>query len=84
MGGVYSTIVPPFESMGRLADVGLRIGMGYTAMTVGVVAGSPLSGAIFDRTGSYKNVGYWGGKSSCGVRSFFPAFADRFGLQVQY
>ncbi|KAM5529995.1 hypothetical protein V8D89_016340, partial [Ganoderma adspersum] len=61
MGGVYSTTVQPFENMGRLADVGLRIGMGYTVMTVGVVAGSPLSGAIFDRTGSYKNVGYFGG-----------------------
>ncbi len=50
--------------MGRPVDVGLRIGMGLTIVTAGVVAGAPISGAIFDHTGSYKNVGYYGGKPS--------------------
>ncbi|PIL27918.1 MFS general substrate transporter [Ganoderma sinense ZZ0214-1] len=62
-GGVWASMVQPFERMGRLADVGLRIGMGFTLVTVGVVAGSPISGAIFDATGSYKNVGYYSGSA---------------------
>ncbi len=57
-------MVQPFERMGRPVDVGLRIGMGFTIVTVGVVAGAPLSGAIFDHTGLYKNVGYYGGEPS--------------------
>ncbi|KAI1786162.1 MFS general substrate transporter [Ganoderma leucocontextum] len=60
-GGYYSAMIQPFERMGRLEDVGLRIGMAFTLITAGVVAGPPLSGAIFDATGSYKNVGYCGG-----------------------
>ena len=76
MGGVYSTTVQPFENMGRLADVGLRIGMGYTVMTAGVVSGPPLSGAIFDGTGLYKNVGYCGGWSFHSVSTVFLVFAD--------
>ncbi|KAM5545602.1 hypothetical protein V8D89_000640 [Ganoderma adspersum] len=60
-GGVYASMVQPFERMGPLVDVGLRIGMGFTLITAGMVAGSPLSGAIFDATGSYKNMGYYGG-----------------------
>ncbi|KAM5531986.1 hypothetical protein V8D89_014320 [Ganoderma adspersum] len=60
-GGMYSCVIQPFEHMGRREDVGLRIGMGYTVMTAGVVAGGPLSGAIFDATGSYRIVGYCGG-----------------------
>ncbi|KAM5536454.1 hypothetical protein V8D89_009890 [Ganoderma adspersum] len=60
-GGVYASMVQPFERMGSLVDVGLRIGMGFTLITAGMVAGSPISGAIFDATGSYKNMGYYGG-----------------------
>ncbi|PIL27907.1 MFS general substrate transporter [Ganoderma sinense ZZ0214-1] len=59
IGGVYASMVQPFERMGRLADVGMRMGMGFTLITGGLVAGSPISGAIFDATGSYKNVGYY-------------------------
>nr|VWO94937.1 MFS domain-containing protein [Ganoderma boninense] len=59
VGGVYASMVQPFERMGRLEDVGMRMGMGFTLITGGLVAGSPISGAIFDATGSYKNVGYY-------------------------
>ncbi|PIL27916.1 MFS general substrate transporter [Ganoderma sinense ZZ0214-1] len=61
IGGVYASMVQPFERMGRLADVGMRMGMGFTLITGGLVAGSPISGAIFDATGSYENVGYYSG-----------------------
>ena len=60
-GGYYASMVQPFELMGSLADVGMRIGMGFTLITIGVITGTPLLGAIFDVTGSYKNVGYCGG-----------------------
>ena len=49
--------------MGPIEDVGLRIGMALTLMTIGVVSGAPISGAILDGTGSFKNVGYYGGAS---------------------
>ena len=49
--------------MGPIEDVGLRIGMALTLMTIGVVSGAPISGAILDSTGSFKNVGYYGGAS---------------------
>nr|VWO94487.1 MFS domain-containing protein [Ganoderma boninense] len=61
VGGVYASMVQPFERMGRLEDVGMRMGMGFTLITGGLVAGSPISGAIFDATGSYENVGYYSG-----------------------
>ncbi|PIL26829.1 MFS general substrate transporter [Ganoderma sinense ZZ0214-1] len=61
IGGVYASMVQPFERMGRLADVGMRMGMGFTLITGGLVAGSPISGAILDATGSYENVGYYSG-----------------------
>ena len=47
--------------MGPVEDVGLRIGMALTLVTAGVIAGPPISGAIVDNTGSFKNVGYYGG-----------------------
>ena len=68
-------MVQPFERMGRLVDVGLRIGMGFTCITAGMVAGSPISGAIFDATGSYKNMGYYGGESSL-VNNHFLVLVD--------
>ena len=76
-GGYYASMVQPFELMGRLAEVGLRIGMGFTLVTVGVVAGTPLLGAIFDVTGSYKNVGYCGGER-------FPAVSRTRELRVLF
>ena len=54
--------------MGPVEDVGLRIGMGLTLVTAGVIAGPPISGAIIDSTGSFKNVGYYGGEALSLVR----------------
>ena len=47
--------------MGCIEDVGARIGMALTLMTAGVVSGAPISGAILDGTGSFEDVGYYGG-----------------------
>ena len=85
MGGFYASIIQPLEPMGRFAEVGLRIGMAFTLVSGGVVAGTPLLGELFDSTGSYKNVGYCGGESvpfefvfmltdgACGVKSRFDS-----------
>ena len=51
--------------MGPVSDVGLRIGMGLTVVAIGVITGSPMSGAILDGTGSFKDVGYVGGALVC-------------------
>ena len=51
--------------MGPVSDVGLRIGMGLTVVAIGVITGSPMSGAILDDTGSFKDVGYVGGALVC-------------------
>ncbi|PIL26826.1 MFS general substrate transporter [Ganoderma sinense ZZ0214-1] len=49
-GGVWASLVQPLARMGRLTDVRLRIGMAFTALTVAVAVGSPISGAIFNAT----------------------------------
>ncbi|KAI1786163.1 MFS general substrate transporter [Ganoderma leucocontextum] len=62
-GAILAILVQPFAHMGPVADVGLRIGMAFTLVTAGVIAGPPISGAIVDSTGSFKNVGYYGGST---------------------
>ncbi|KAI1786147.1 hypothetical protein LXA43DRAFT_1099515 [Ganoderma leucocontextum] len=44
--------------MKPITEVGLRIDMGFTVVATGVITGSPMSGAILDGTGSFKDVGY--------------------------
>ena len=60
---MVAIIIQPLARMGTIEYVGLRIGMALTLMTIGVVSGAPISGAILDTTGSFKNVGYYGGAS---------------------
>ncbi|KAM5543478.1 hypothetical protein V8D89_002729 [Ganoderma adspersum] len=60
-GAIIATLVHPFTRMGPVSDVGVRIGMGLAIMSVGILAGPPISGAIVDATGSFKNVGYFAG-----------------------
>ena len=63
-GAIIATLVHPFTHMGPVSDVGVRIGMGLTVMSVGILAGPPISGAIVDATGSFRNVGYFAGEPS--------------------
>ncbi|KAI1794304.1 MFS general substrate transporter [Ganoderma leucocontextum] len=60
-GAIIATLVYPFTRMGPVSDVGVRIGMGLTVMSIGILAGPPISGAIVDATGSFRNVGYYAG-----------------------
>nr|VWP00705.1 PKS_ER domain-containing protein [Ganoderma boninense] len=60
-GAIIATLVHPFTRMGPVSDVGVRIGMGLAIMSVGILAGPPISGAIVDATGSFRNVGYFAG-----------------------
>ncbi|TFY71554.1 hypothetical protein EVG20_g1440 [Dentipellis fragilis] len=51
----------PLITLGDTADVGRRLGMYFTTMAFGALAGLPISGAINDATGSYIPVGIYAG-----------------------
>lgn len=58
-----STLASPLIAMGGTHDVGLRLGMFFTVLAFGALAGPPISGAINQSTGNFKAVGYYAGKS---------------------
>ncbi|KAI0628578.1 MFS general substrate transporter [Trametes polyzona] len=60
--GVFVAIMAaPVVPMGKVTEVGMRVGMTFTIMSLGALAGPPISGAILDNTGSFENVGYYAG-----------------------
>ncbi|KAH9839720.1 MFS general substrate transporter [Rhodofomes roseus] len=60
--GIFASLVAkPIVSMGEIKDVGARVGMAFTLLALGALAGPPISGAIQTATGSYKAVGYYAG-----------------------
>ncbi|KAI0923690.1 hypothetical protein AcW1_006580 [Taiwanofungus camphoratus] len=62
--GVYASLVAsPIVFMGERHDVGTRVGMSFTVLALGALAGPPISGAIYDATGDYKPVGYYAGST---------------------
>ncbi len=65
--GVFvSMLATPLMDMGETHDVGLRLGMFFTILALGALAGPPISGAINDTTGNFKAVGYYAGLFSTG------------------
>lgn len=56
-----SLLAAPIVEMGETHDVGLRMGMYFTILALGALAGPPISGAINQSTGGYKDVGYYAG-----------------------
>ena len=56
-------LAAPLIEMGDRYDVGLRLGMYFTILSMGALAGPPISGAIFTASGGYKAVGYYAGAS---------------------
>ena len=54
-------IAAPIVRMGRTEDVGVRIGMNFTVIALGAVAGPPISGAINTATGGFKFTGIYAG-----------------------
>ncbi|CAE6413771.1 unnamed protein product [Rhizoctonia solani] len=61
LGFFTGTWQMPPATMGGVDDVGRRIGMLMSIITIGAVAGPPSSGAIRDATGSFEYVGYYAG-----------------------
>lgn len=60
--GVFvSMLAAPLITMGETHDVGLRLGMFFTILALGALAGPPISGAINEATGGFKDVGYYAG-----------------------
>jgi MCP family monocarboxylic acid transporter-like MFS transporter 10 len=47
--------------MGEVEDVGRRSGMMMTIIAMGALAGPPISGAINNATGGFREVGYFAG-----------------------
>ncbi|KAM5543470.1 hypothetical protein V8D89_002721 [Ganoderma adspersum] len=65
--GVFVAIMAqPVVRMGKVTEVGMRSGMAFTVMSLGALAGPPISGAILDHTGSLKKVGYYAGSTMVG------------------
>ncbi|KAI0754237.1 MFS general substrate transporter [Daedaleopsis nitida] len=62
--GIFVALMPqPVVRMGKVTEVGMRTGMAFTIMSLGALAGPPISGAILDHTGSFENVGYYAGST---------------------
>lgn len=56
--GIFVAIMlQPVVRMGKVTDVGMRSGMAFTVMSLGALAGPPISGAILDHSGSLKTSG---------------------------
>ncbi|KAI0683453.1 MFS general substrate transporter [Cytidiella melzeri] len=60
-GGFLALFGAPTVHMGELQDNGLRLGFFLTCMSLGALAGPPISGAIKYATGSFELVGVWAG-----------------------
>lgn len=57
-------LAAPLITMGETHDVGTRLGMFFTILALGALAGPPISGAINEQTGGFKAVGYYAGETS--------------------
>ncbi|KAI9062121.1 MFS general substrate transporter [Trametes sanguinea] len=74
--GVYISLNPlPITRMSKLQEVGTNVGMAFSIMSCGALAGPPIAGAILDHTGSFKNVGYYAG--TCLMASIALFFVAR-------
>lgn len=51
----------PVVRMGDIQNIGNRSGMISTIMSLGALAGPPISGALLDSTGNFEAVGYYAG-----------------------
>ncbi|KAJ6563642.1 MFS general substrate transporter [Mycena vulgaris] len=53
----------PLIHMGEMSDVGRRTGTLFSVLSLGALAGPPISGAIASATGGYEAVGYYAGST---------------------
>jgi hypothetical protein len=77
-GAFVGLIAAPLIPLGDSADVGRRVGMFLTILSIGALAGPPISGAVAHATDGYNAVGLYAGARpfhhfTCFVpiRSFF-------------
>ena len=56
-GALEALLPAPMVALGERADVGRRTGMYLTIVSLGALAGPPMSGAINHITGGYTAVG---------------------------
>jgi len=68
-GAFAGLIGAPMIAFGDSTDVGRRMGMNLTILSLGALAGPPISGAISKSTGGYAAVGIYAGPFS--FSSFF-------------
>lgn len=62
-GAMVTLMGAPMMALGESADVGRRTGMYFTIISLGALAGPPISGAIEHSTGRYTAVGIFAGCS---------------------
>ena len=75
--GIFVAIMAaPVVRMGKVTEVGMRTGMAFTVMSLGALAGPPISGAILDHTGELKNVGYYAGAPMSFILRLLDRVAD--------
>jgi len=58
-------------SMGVSSDIGRRLGMFTSIMSIGALTGPPISGAINSATGGYEAVGYYAGEYTILFKSVY-------------
>ena len=61
----------PLIAMGPVDSVGVRVGMYFSIIALGAVAGPPISGAINTATGGFYAVGYYASTSRIRVMHRF-------------
>ena len=60
-GSYVALMSLPVIKMGDMHDSGRRVGTFWTLVALGALAGPPISGAIVQRTGNFKEAGYYAG-----------------------
>ncbi|KAF8981552.1 major facilitator superfamily domain-containing protein [Cyathus striatus] len=64
-GGYASQLTYPLTEFGGSEDLGRRTGMYFSIISLGALAGPPLSGAISSTHGGFHAVGWYAGKCTC-------------------
>lgn len=60
--GTFVALSPvPAVALGPVADIGRRTGLLMTILSLGALAGPPISGAVNDRTHGFTAVGIYAG-----------------------
>lgn len=62
-GAFVGLLAAPMIALGDVQDVGRRLGMYFSLLSLGALAGPPISGAINTATDGYSAVGIYAGES---------------------